>query len=158
MSSYPRTASSVRSTAAGARTTLANERVAMSSTGDIGGGLDELLSTAAPDPVLDDRMGALVGGLQSAAALGLQITLRQLGGLDPGPSSSVRKLAGMYQIQDARELALEALGASGAVLSDPVSLAAITPALSTRALTIAGGSSQVLRNVIAERLLGLPRD
>jgi alkylation response protein AidB-like acyl-CoA dehydrogenase len=141
-----------------ARTTLANERVAMSSTGDIGGGLDELLSTAAPDPVLDDRMGALVGGLQSAAALGLQITLRQLGGLDPGPSSSVRKLAGMYQIQDARELALEALGASGAVLSDPVSLAAITPALSTRALTIAGGSSQVLRNVIAERLLGLPRD
>ena len=142
-----------------ARTTLANERVAMSSTGDIGGGLDELLATSTPDPVLDDRMGALVGGLQSAAgSLGLQITLRQLGGLDPGPSSSVRKLAGMYQIQDARELALEALGASGAALSDPVSKAAITPALSTRALTIAGGSSQVLRNVIAERLLGLPRD
>jgi alkylation response protein AidB-like acyl-CoA dehydrogenase len=139
-----------------ARTTLANERVAMSSTGDIGGGLDELLVTSTADPVLDDRMGALVGGLQSAAALGLQITLRQLGGLDPGPSSSVRKLVGMYQIQDARELALEARGTDGADLEK--SLAAITPALSTRALTIAGGSSQVLRNVIAERLLGLPRD
>ncbi len=59
-------------------------------------------------------MGALVGGLQAAAALGLQITLRQLGGLDPGPSSSVRKLVGMYQMQDARELALEALGSTGA--------------------------------------------
>jgi alkylation response protein AidB-like acyl-CoA dehydrogenase len=141
-----------------ARTTLANERVAMSSTGDIGGGLDELLTTSAPDPVLDDRMGSLVAGLQSAAALGLQITLRQLGGLDPGPSSSVRKLVGMYQIQDARELALEALGAAGADLGNPASKSAITPALSTRALTIAGGSSQVLRNVIAERLLGLPRD
>ena len=141
-----------------ARTTLANERVAMSSTNDIGGGLDELLATSTPDPVLDDHMGALVGGLQSAAALGLQITLRQLGGLDPGPSSSVRKLVGMYQIQDARELAVQALGTAGADLSDPASKAAATMALSTRALTIAGGSSQVLRNVIAERLLGLPRD
>ncbi len=141
-----------------ARTTLANERVAMSSTGDIGGGLDDLLATATPDPVLDDRMGSLVGGLQAAGSLGLQITLRQLGGLDPGPSSSVRKLVGMYQIQDARELALEALGSSGADVTDPASQAAVKFALSTRALTIAGGSSQVLRNVIAERLLGLPRD
>ena len=141
-----------------ARTTLANERVAMSSTGDIGGGLDELLNTSTPDPVLDDRMGGLVAGLQAAGSLGLQITLRQLGGLDPGPSSSVRKLVGMYQIQDARELALEALGADGADLSSPASVAATKFALSTRALTIAGGSSQVLRNVIAERLLGLPRD
>ena len=141
-----------------ARTTLANERVAMSSTSDIGGGLDELLATSTPDPVLDDHMGALVGGLQSAAALGLQITLRQLGGLDPGPSSSVRKLVGMYQIQDARELALQALGTAGADMSNPAAEAAAKVALSTRALTIAGGSSQVLRNVIAERLLGLPRD
>jgi alkylation response protein AidB-like acyl-CoA dehydrogenase len=141
-----------------ARTTLANERVAMSSTTDIGGGLDELLVSAPAEPVLDDRIGALVGGLQAAAALGLQITLRQLGGLDPGPSSSVRKLVGMYQIQDARELALEALGSSGADMSNPAAEAAARMALATRALTIAGGSSQVLRNVIAERLLGLPRD
>ena len=141
-----------------ARTTLANERVAMSSNSDIGGGLDELLASSTPEPVLDDRMGALVGGLQAAAALGLQITLRQLGGLDPGPSSSVRKLVGMYQVQDARELALEALGSGGADMSDPAASDAARFALSTRALTIAGGSSQVLRNVIAERLLGLPRD
>ncbi len=141
-----------------ARTTLANERVAMSSTNDIGGGLDGLLATSKPEPVLDDRIGALVGGLQAAAALGLQITLRQLGGLDPGPSSSVRKLVGMYQVQDARELALEALGSGGADMSDPAASDAARSALSTRALTIAGGSSQVLRNVIAERLLGLPRD
>ncbi len=141
-----------------ARTTLANERVAMASTSDIGGGLDGLLASSRPEPVLDDRMGALVGGLQAAAALGLQITLRQLGGLDPGPSSSVRKLVGMYQVQDARELALEALGSAGADMSDPAAHDAARAALSSRALTIAGGSSQVLRNVIAERLLGLPRD
>jgi hypothetical protein len=141
-----------------ARTTLANERVAMSSNTDIGGGLDGLLASSKPEPVLDDRMGSLVGGLQAAAALGLQITLRQLGGLDPGPSSSVRKLVGMYQVQDARELALEALGSGGADMSDPAASDAARSALSTRALTIAGGSSQVLRNVIAERLLGLPRD
>ena len=103
-----------------ARTTLANERVAMSSTG----GHRRRARRAArrrrtPEPVLDDRMGALVGGLQAAAALGLQITLRQLGGLDPGPSSSVRKLVGMYQVQDARELALEALGSAGADVSNP---------------------------------------
>ncbi len=80
-----------------ARTTLANERVAMSGTTSIGGGLDELLASSSPSPVLDDRIGGLLAGLQAAGALGLQITLRQLGGLDPGPSSSVRKLVGMYQ-------------------------------------------------------------
>jgi hypothetical protein len=141
-----------------ARTTLANERVAMSGTTSIGGGLDELLETSTPGPVLDERIGGLLTGLQAAAALGQQITLRQLGGLDPGPSSSVRKLVGMYQIQDARELALEALGSLGADVTDPANEAVARTFLSTRALTIAGGSSQVLRNVIAERLLGLPRD
>jgi 3-oxochol-4-en-24-oyl-CoA dehydrogenase len=64
----------------------------------------------------------------------------------------------MYQVQDARELALEALGSTGADASNKAANAAARNALSTRALTIAGGSSQVLRNVIAERLLGLPRD
>ena len=139
------------------RTTLANERVAMSTTTGIGAGLDELLERTDPDPVLDDRVGELMSHVQTATVLGFRTTLRQIGGLDPGPASSVRKLVGMYRTQDARELALSALGPEGAVW-DGESQTVARAYLGTRQLTIAGGTSQVLRNIIAERLLGLPRD
>ena len=140
-----------------ARTTLANERVAMSTTTGIGAGLDELLERTDPDPVLDDRVGELMSHVQTATVLGFRTTLRQIGGLDPGPASSVRKLVGMYRTQDARELALSALGPEGAVWDGEAQTVA-RAYLGTRQLTIAGGTSQVLRNIIGERLLGLPRD
>src|SRR4051794_891224 len=120
-----------------ARTTLANERVAMSTTTGIGAGLDEVLAHTATDPVLDDRLGELLAQVQTASALGLRTTLRQIGGLAPGPASSVRKLVGMHHTQDARELALEVLGPDGALL-DGAAADAARLFLSTRALTIAG--------------------
>ena len=144
-----------------ARTTLANERVAMSARSTLGGGLEELVAgfakLAAKDPVVLDRVGELVCDAQAMAVLGLRITLSQLSGVDPGAASSVRKLLGMDYQQRVSELGVELLGQQGATTEGDAH-GWTQRLLSTRALTIAGGSSEVLRNIIGERMLGLPRD
>ena len=140
-----------------ARTTLANERVAMSSGSPFGRGVEDVLADvsalAAVDPVLRDRVGHLVCEAHGQALLAFRTTLRQLSGADPGAASSVRKLVGMRHQQDAAELRFELLGEAGVEggrLADVM--------LNTRCLTIAGGTSEVLKNVVGERILGLPRD
>jgi alkylation response protein AidB-like acyl-CoA dehydrogenase len=144
-----------------ARTTLANERVAMSSGSPFGRGVEDVLSDVAAQPVVDavlrDRVGHLVCEAQGQALLAFRTTLRQLSGADPGPASSVRKLVGMKHQQDAAELRFELLGEEGVTAEGAAGRLGHTM-LNTRCLTIAGGTTEVLRNVIGERILGLPRD
>jgi alkylation response protein AidB-like acyl-CoA dehydrogenase len=145
-----------------ARTTLANERVAMSSGTAFPSGVEELLSalslSADPDdPVALAQIGELVCTAQADAMLGVRATLARVSGSDPGAASSVRKLVGMHLRQDASELALELLGPSAVGLPDDATTWAYRRFLGNRALTIAGGTSEVLHNVIGERILGLPR-
>jgi len=141
-----------------ARATLSSERVAIATGSRLGGGLDELLAEMPPEPVLDDRLGELIARGQVARALGQQVTLRQVQGLEPGAAASIRKLVTSPLNQDATELASTAMGTAGTDLTDPRAAARAHAFMLTRSGTIAGGSSQVLRNIIAERLLGLPRD
>jgi len=69
-----------------------------------------------------------------------------------GAHPAVRKLLGVEQRQAAAETALLALGPRGAVAS-----AQSQEFLLTRCLSIAGGTTQILLNQVAERVLGLPR-
>jgi alkylation response protein AidB-like acyl-CoA dehydrogenase len=144
-----------------ARTTLANERVAMSAGSKFGRGVEDVLADVAAlpsvDAVLRDRVGKLVCEAHGQALLAFRTTLRQLSGAEPGPASSVRKLVGMKHQQDAAELRFELLGAEGVTAEGAAGRLGHTM-LNTRCLTIAGGTSEVLRNVIGERILGLPRD
>jgi 3-oxochol-4-en-24-oyl-CoA dehydrogenase len=144
-----------------ARTTLANERVAMSSGSAFPSGIEQLLAAfEAGSPGDDDAalvaVGELICRAQADVMLGVRATLARVSGTDPGAASSVRKLVGMHLRQDASELSLSLLGPSAA-LGDDDATAALQRFLGTRALTIAGGTSEVLHNVIAERILGLPR-
>jgi alkylation response protein AidB-like acyl-CoA dehydrogenase len=145
-----------------ARTTLANERVAMSSGSAFSSGIEELLtaldgSEHRPNSIAYQRVGELVCLAQADSMLGVRATLARVSGTDPGAASSVRKLVGMHLRQDAAELALELLGHDAASVTDDETAAVLRRMLSTRSLTIAGGTSEVLHNVIGERILGLPR-
>lgn len=145
-----------------ARNTLGNERVSLASGPVLGGSLEGLLTSLAArdalDPVVAQKLGELICQGQSAALLGLRTTLRQLSGMEQGPEASIRKLISMRLAQDVAELGLELLGGAGAA-EEAGSAAGWTRAfLSSRCLTIAGGTTEVQLNVIGERILGLPRD
>jgi alkylation response protein AidB-like acyl-CoA dehydrogenase len=145
-----------------ARTTLANERVAMASGSSFGPGVSALFSLAADrdllqDPRVADRLGALVVDAHAVAVLGLRTTLRALAGGQPGPEASVRKLLGVEHEQAVQEEGLALLGPA-AVTGEGDGAIWAGGFLGNRALSIAGGTSEIQRNVIAERLLGLPKD
>ena len=147
------------------RTTLANERVSMSSGASFGNGVESLIRTMARrsergdkmSSSLDERLGHLIAEAQSVALLGHRSTLRTLSGVDPGSGSSVRKLLGVEHEQRVQEMGMALYGTDGAVL-DGKAQRWEEGFLSTRCLTIAGGTSEVQRNVIAERMLGQPKD
>jgi len=149
-----------------ARTTLANERVSMGSGSSFGGGIEALLGLVGertgaghppPDARLLDELGALVAEAHSVAAIGVRATARSLRGEAPGPEASVRKLLGVEHDQRTQELGLLLLGPEGATTAG-VAGQWTFGVLANRCLTIAGGTSEIQRNVIGERLLGLPRD
>jgi 3-oxochol-4-en-24-oyl-CoA dehydrogenase len=150
-----------------ARNTLANERVSLSSGGTSGLGAKELLDTAGkagPDALGAaelEHIGRMCCEDQSILLLALRVTLRQLSGSDPGAASSVRKLLGMEHAQHIAEACWSLLGARGAIGGGATG----GPegwwgrmVLATRAMTIYGGTTEVQLNIIAERMLGLPRD
>ncbi|WP_338676345.1 acyl-CoA dehydrogenase [Streptomyces sp. SCSIO 30461] len=141
-----------------ARHTLGNERVHMAAQLTFDTGVEELIARA---PGLDDacrvRIGALAAEAHALACVGLRTTLRQVDGLEPGAGASVRKLIQTTHQQKVAELTLELLGPSGAV-REGAGERALHGLLMSRCLTIAGGTTQVQLNVVAERILGLPRD
>jgi alkylation response protein AidB-like acyl-CoA dehydrogenase len=143
-----------------ARTTLANERVALGAGSSLGEGVERLLSLAAARDLDDgtrERLGFLVAQGLSVSLVDLRATMRQLDGRGPGPESSVCKLVGVRQRQDVAEAAADLLGPAGAAVDDTTG-PVLHQLLLTRCLSIAGGTTQVLRNLVGERILGLPRE
>jgi alkylation response protein AidB-like acyl-CoA dehydrogenase len=133
-----------------ARATLANERVALSGGSSLGDAVEKLLARVTdPDPVTRERLGALVAMGAAVSLVDFRATLRRLDGPEPGAESSLRKLIGVRHRQEVAEAALDLLGEEPELLHE---------FLLTRCLSIAGGTTQVLLNVIGERLLGLPRE
>ena len=142
-----------------ARTTLANERVAMSGS-SLGMSVEQALRVVQArggiTTVEKQRLGAAVADAVTVTMLGARSTLRSLAGQGPGAESSVQKLVGVRHRQESAELAYELLGPE-ALVGGEEAREALHQLLLTRCLSIAGGTTQVLRNVAGERILGLPR-
>lgn len=139
-----------------ARTTLSNERVAMGGAG-MGKEVDALLHQLdATGTDLGERDAERLGGLIADAHIGRVLDARalsqRLSGTDPGATSSVRKLIGVVHRQAVPAFALDLLGPDALVPSGASELF-----LLNRCLSIAGGTTQILRSAAAERILGLPR-
>ncbi|MFF4013108.1 acyl-CoA dehydrogenase [Streptomyces sp. NPDC001717] len=141
-----------------ARNTLGNERVHMAGLMSFDTGLEALIARSADlDGAHRARIGALAAEAHALACIGLRTTLQQVSGLEPGAGASVRKLVQTPHQQRTAELTLELLGPAGAV-REGAGERAVHGMLMSRCLTIAGGTTQVQLNVVAERILGLPRD
>ncbi|MGW6652143.1 acyl-CoA dehydrogenase [Streptomyces sp. CB02130] len=142
-----------------ARNTLGNERVHMADQMTFDSGLEALIARS---PGLDEavraRVGALAAEAHALACIGLRTTLQQVSGNEPGSGASVRKLVQTLHQQKVAELTLELLGPQGAVDEPGTGERALHGFLMSRCLTIAGGTTQIQLNVVAERILGLPRD
>jgi alkylation response protein AidB-like acyl-CoA dehydrogenase len=118
--------------------------------------------TAAADPVLRQRIAALAIAERCLRLNGYRSLTRILGGGAPGPEGSTSKLFWSQVDQDLAEVATEVIG--------PYSqIAAPSPwapdegqwefyALLARGSGIRAGTSEILRNILGERVLGLPKD
>jgi alkylation response protein AidB-like acyl-CoA dehydrogenase len=101
------------------------------------------------------RVGRAVALSTVCALLGVRTTLRSLAGHGPGAESSVAKLLGVRNRQDGAELVVELQG--DGLVRPPSSPAGPVGAAQHPLLSIAGGTTQILRNEAGERILGLPR-
>jgi alkylation response protein AidB-like acyl-CoA dehydrogenase len=143
-----------------AMTALAHERLQLGlGLARLGGDVDRLLAQLEPrgvagDPLVRQLAARLVIEARSARSLGWGIVSRHGagdGGL--GVEGAVAKLASGRVSRRLDELA-EAVRGAGAMLVDEYTL----QQLWTPATRIAGGTDEILKNVIAERILGLPAE
>jgi alkylation response protein AidB-like acyl-CoA dehydrogenase len=153
-----------------AKVTLGNERVSLSSGGALWGNgpaAEDLLELVrdrggVTDASLRQRLAQLHIEAEVLRLIRLRTISARIKGQPPGAEASIRKAMADEHGQHIMELAKDLAGASG-MLSDTGPLGA--PAdmwghgfLFAPALTVGGGTSVVQRNIIAERVLGLPHD
>ncbi|MEB3984382.1 acyl-CoA dehydrogenase [Mycobacterium sp. 663a-19] len=111
------------------------------------------------DQVAQHRAGQLIAEGHAAKVLNLRSTLLTLAGGDAMPSAAISKLLSMRTGQGYAEFAVSSFGTDAAIGdTDEVPGKWGEYLLASRATTIYGGTSEVQLNIIAERLLGLPRD
>jgi alkylation response protein AidB-like acyl-CoA dehydrogenase len=145
-----------------ARATLGNESVSI---GGGGGGMT-MPSESFIGP-LDAHPERLAGGAgrvgrhiarnQAMGVLNLRSAHRAVAGGEPGPEGNVTKLLLSEIGHEAAAIMAALAGPDLAFLEGPGALGG-TLALAHRAMSIAGGTSEIKRNQIGERILGLPRD
>jgi alkylation response protein AidB-like acyl-CoA dehydrogenase len=145
-----------------ARATLGNERVSIGSGRVAARDTDPRLliplvsGAGAQGTGLAREAGALLAEGQAIRLMNFRAVSRAVLGTEPAPEGNITKLLNSEHSQRIAELALALSGREGALAEGDGSIAARW--ISVRSLTIAGGTSEIGRNQIAERLLGLPRE
>jgi alkylation response protein AidB-like acyl-CoA dehydrogenase len=151
----------------GALATLMNERVALGASGNslTSGRADVLVAAAkalgaTADPNTRQALVDVWIREEVLRYLGLRVRAATQAGRTPGPEGSVAKLAGGELVRRAASLHVHLLGA--AAMAWPTTDADVAKAVRTfvhaPSFSIAGGSSEIQRNILGERVLGLPKD
>jgi alkylation response protein AidB-like acyl-CoA dehydrogenase len=145
-----------------ARATLGNERVS------IGGGVagSELAAAALVQLAqthadrlgdIEPRVGTFLAEDHALRLLNLRRAARSIEGAGPGPEGNITKLKLAEHLNERASISAALIGAETALTDGPGGLVTAM-ALGARGMAIAGGTSEVTRNQIAERILGMPRD
>jgi alkylation response protein AidB-like acyl-CoA dehydrogenase len=145
-----------------ARATLGNESVSIGGGGGGGATPDKMIISLVdehPDRLRGGvpRVGTFLATSQAMAMLNLRTVFRAVEGSGPGPEGAMTKLILSEQGHEATAILSELAGQDLAFM-EGVGGAAGQMVLSHRGLSIAGGTSEIKRNQIGERILGLPRD
>jgi 3-oxochol-4-en-24-oyl-CoA dehydrogenase len=143
-----------------ARTTLSNERVSIGGMLAIRLPVHELAERkdlVASDADVDAGLGTVIAQAQVIGAMQLRDVIRRISGLEPGVEGSALKVAaGALHVTVTGE-AMKWLGPASAVAEGP-GAQSTQQYLSSPPMLIGGGTPEIQLNVIAERILGLPRD
>jgi alkylation response protein AidB-like acyl-CoA dehydrogenase len=115
------------------------------------------LGTAA-DPGLGRKLAELYARERSVQLFGQLLREDALAGRDPGPRGSYAKLAGAELSLYAAQVAAEVLGPAAAGSDRADVRDVLTAIIASPAGSIAGGTNEIQRNIIGERVHGLPKD
>jgi alkylation response protein AidB-like acyl-CoA dehydrogenase len=157
--------------------TLMNERNAIGAagaaprgSGPIGRAVDlwQARRAHSTDAALDDRVARMWIDAEVVRLTNVRAQQRRSAGT-PGPEESVGKLAATELSQRLNDLCVDLAGAAALLVADyemtrPNAIALTSPDevtkafLRSRANTIEGGTSEIMRNILGERVLGLPGD
>ena len=153
-----------------AKITLANERVSLSSGGVLWGQgphtetlFDEVRAAGGVvDPVMRQRLAQTWIEGEVLRLIRMRTISAVVAGKSPGPEASVRKVVADEHGQAVMELAKDLAGPAG-MLTDGGPLGRSVALwhygyLFARALTVGGGTGEVQRNILGERVLGLPHE
>jgi alkylation response protein AidB-like acyl-CoA dehydrogenase len=145
-----------------ARATLGNESISVGrGPGSTALPDDELIAMldAHPGRLPDGvaRLGRYIAKAQANELMNLRSAHRAVAGGGPGPEGAITKLVYSESQQEAAEIGAALAGAGLAYLDGPGGPAAAS-VLGSRVWSIGGGTSEIKRNQIGERILGLPRD
>jgi len=145
---------------------LAHERVSTGAAGQYRTSLQKLRNLAeetgaAKDPIIRQKLAQLYMDFDALKSLGFRGLTQLFHGELPGPESSIMKVYGTELFQRISDLALEIQGPAG-ILWDDESLQDLEQgwpktAVGSRAYSIFSGTNEIQRNIISERVLGLPR-
>jgi alkylation response protein AidB-like acyl-CoA dehydrogenase len=145
-----------------ARATLGNESVSIG--GGDGGRSVPVEAYIAPLDAHPERLaggagrvGRQIARTHAMGVLNQRSAYRAVAGSEPGPEGNLAKLLLSELGHEAAEIMAELAGPDAAFLEGKGAMGAML-VLMNRAMSIAGGTSEIKRNQIAERILGLPRD
>ncbi len=145
-----------------ARATLGNERVSIGGGGGFYEGIAAQLIGLAQQQAdqlagAKIRIGNFLAEDHALRLLNLRRAARSVEGAGPGPEGNITKLKLADHMGDGAAIAAALLGPEIALTDGPAGLVS-RMVMGARGMAIAGGTSEVTRNQIAERILGMPRD
>jgi len=110
------------------------------------------------DPGLSRRLAELYARERAVRLFAQLLREEAMAGSDPGPRGSVAKLAGAELGMFAAEVAGQVLGPAAVGFESDDVRAVVTAIIAVPGGSIAGGTNEIQRNIIGERVLGLPKD